>query len=199
MTFNQTLLNSLKPSPALRATVLAFLVFLNGSSPLLAQDISGGADLSKDITGGAVGVVKIPRTNKPHKITSTLPLGVAQFQSSARAVKGSSRGGGGRKQTIVTPTPPRPVATAESYNAQGDKFFDAQQYDKAIADFNAALKFNPKQPWTLYCRGVAKVRGGHKQDGETDMAAAMATNPHIAEQAKRYDIGPGPSAEAPRS
>src|SRR3954465_12413923 len=56
----------LRVSSMLRISFLSTLVFLNSFSPVLAQDISGGADLTKDISGGAVGVLSVPRSNKPH-------------------------------------------------------------------------------------------------------------------------------------
>src|SRR3954452_3410750 len=94
-------------SLTLRILLLSTLVFLNSFPPALAQDISGGADLSKDISGGAVGVLTVPRANKPHnpravKPNPTIPTNASQFQqASARPAKGSVRGGGGRKITAA--------------------------------------------------------------------------------------------------
>lgn len=52
--------------------------------------------------------------------------------------------------------------------------------DKAIADFDAALKSLPKNATALYGRGVAKIRKNKAAEGETDMAEAVKINPHIA-------------------
>ena len=52
--------------------------------------------------------------------------------------------------------------------------------DKAIADFDAALKTLPKNPFALYGRGVAKVRKNKTAEGEADMAEAVKIAPHIA-------------------
>ena len=52
--------------------------------------------------------------------------------------------------------------------------------DKAIADFDAALKTLPKNPFALYGRGVAKLRKNKTAEGEADMAEAVKLAPHIA-------------------
>jgi tetratricopeptide (TPR) repeat protein/predicted aspartyl protease len=53
-------------------------------------------------------------------------------------------------------------------------------YDKAIADFDAALKMTPKNAFALYARGVAKVRKSKTAEGETDIAEAVKIAPSIA-------------------
>lgn len=63
------------------------------------------------------------------------------------------------------------------------------EYAKAIADYDAVLKINPKAAWSLYGRGLAEKKIGKTTAGEADIAAAMAVNPQIAERAKKYGIG----------
>ncbi len=53
---------------------------------------------------------------------------------------------------------------------------------RAIADYGAAVALNPKDAGSLYCRGMAKLRGGDKTGGNADIAAAKAIKPDIAEQ-----------------
>jgi len=53
-------------------------------------------------------------------------------------------------------------------------------YEKAISDFDAALKTMPKNAFALYGRGVAKIRKNKTAEGETDMAEAVKIAPHIA-------------------
>ena len=53
-------------------------------------------------------------------------------------------------------------------------------YEKAIADFDAALKTMPKNAYALYGRGVAKIRKNKTAEGETDIAEAVKIAPHIA-------------------
>jgi tetratricopeptide (TPR) repeat protein/predicted aspartyl protease len=52
--------------------------------------------------------------------------------------------------------------------------------DKAISDFDAALKTMPKNAFALYARGVAKLRKNKTTEGEADMAEAVKIAPHIA-------------------
>jgi tetratricopeptide (TPR) repeat protein len=63
-------------------------------------------------------------------------------------------------------------------------------YDKAIADFDAALKTMPKNPFALYGRGVAKVRKNKMADGEADMAEAVKIAPHIAAPFSAQGLAP---------
>jgi tetratricopeptide (TPR) repeat protein/predicted aspartyl protease len=53
-------------------------------------------------------------------------------------------------------------------------------YEKAISDFDAALKTMPKNAFALYGRGVAKMRKNKTAEGETDLAEAVKIAPHIA-------------------
>jgi tetratricopeptide (TPR) repeat protein len=53
-------------------------------------------------------------------------------------------------------------------------------YEKAISDFDAALKTMPKNAFALYGRGVAKIRKNKTAEGETDMAEAVKIAPNIA-------------------
>jgi tetratricopeptide (TPR) repeat protein/predicted aspartyl protease len=52
--------------------------------------------------------------------------------------------------------------------------------DKAISNFDAALKTMPKNAFALYARGVAKLRKNKTTEGEADMAEAVKIAPHIA-------------------
>jgi len=52
--------------------------------------------------------------------------------------------------------------------------------EKAIADFDAALKTLPKNAYALYGRGVAKMRNNKTAEGEADMAEAVKIAPQIA-------------------
>jgi tetratricopeptide (TPR) repeat protein/predicted aspartyl protease len=61
-----------------------------------------------------------------------------------------------------------------------------KEFGAAIADYDTALKINPKLTWALYCRGVAKSRLGKERDGATDISAAVAQDAHIVERAKHF-------------
>lgn len=61
-------------------------------------------------------------------------------------------------------------------------------FDRAIADYGAALRHDPKDADSLYGRGIAKLRSGDKTGGEADIAAAKAITVSIAEIYADYGI-----------
>jgi tetratricopeptide (TPR) repeat protein len=63
-------------------------------------------------------------------------------------------------------------------------------YDKAIADFNDALKLMPKNARALYARAVAESRKNNHKDSASDLEAARQIAPRIAEHFERYGIVP---------
>jgi tetratricopeptide (TPR) repeat protein/predicted aspartyl protease len=79
---------------------------------------------------------------------------------------------------------------ASYYDSRGLVHLRMGHYDKAIGDYDAALRLNPKIAWSLYGRGIAKVRKGDVAGGQADIAAAAALDADIAEDAARYDIKP---------
>jgi hypothetical protein len=62
------------------------------------------------------------------------------------------------------------------------------EVDRALADYEAALKIDPRLPGALYGRGMARLRKGDKKGGETDIAAAKAMRPEIEAIFARYGI-----------
>jgi tetratricopeptide (TPR) repeat protein len=62
--------------------------------------------------------------------------------------------------------------------------------EKAIADFDAALKTMPKNAYALYGRGVAKIRKNKTAEGETDIAEALKIAPSIAAPFKARGLAP---------
>jgi hypothetical protein len=62
------------------------------------------------------------------------------------------------------------------------------QPKNAIADYDAALRINPKHPSALYGRGIAKTRTGNAAGGDGDIAAAKLIQPDIAEEFVSYGI-----------
>jgi tetratricopeptide (TPR) repeat protein len=63
-------------------------------------------------------------------------------------------------------------------------------YDKAIADFNDALKIMPKNARALYARAVAESHKNKKQESENDLEAARKIAPQVGEKLARYGIVP---------
>jgi tetratricopeptide (TPR) repeat protein len=64
------------------------------------------------------------------------------------------------------------------------------EYDKSIADYDASLKVNPKNAWSLYGRGVDELRKQRTPEGEADIAQAAALWPQVAEEFTRHGISP---------
>jgi len=63
-------------------------------------------------------------------------------------------------------------------------------YEKAILDFDAALKTLPKDAFALYGRGVAKIRKNKTADGEIDIAEAVRIAPNIAAPFNKRGLAP---------
>ena len=57
-------------------------------------------------------------------------------------------------------------------------------FDRAIADYSAALKLQPRSAVALYGRGLAETHKQKTAAAEEDIAAATALAPHIAENSK---------------
>jgi tetratricopeptide (TPR) repeat protein/predicted aspartyl protease len=66
----------------------------------------------------------------------------------------------------------------------------AGELDKAIDDFDASLKLNPKNMDSLYGRGIAKIRKMKIAEGQADLAAATASRPNVTEYFARYRFAP---------
>jgi len=70
--------------------------------------------------------------------------------------------------------------------------FRLGDFDKSIGNYDAALKIRPKNAWTLYGRGLAKLKKNNRSEGEADIAEAVKIAPGVANAYKRMglDIGP---------
>jgi tetratricopeptide (TPR) repeat protein/predicted aspartyl protease len=63
-------------------------------------------------------------------------------------------------------------------------------YDKSIGNYDAALKIRPKNAWTLYGRGLAKLKKNNRSEGEADIAEAVKIAPGLADAYKRMGLSP---------
>jgi tetratricopeptide (TPR) repeat protein len=92
---------------------------------------------------------------------------------------------------------------ADALNSRGLAFLMSGAFDKAINDYDAALKLSPKLASSLYGRGLAVKKKKEEElrafyrllgrdetppDGNSDIAAAMAIRPDIAEVFAGYGI-----------
>ena len=57
-------------------------------------------------------------------------------------------------------------------------YFKLGQYQRAIQDYDAALRADARLASSLYGRGVAKLKIGDRK-GEADISAAKAINPSL--------------------
>ena len=78
--------------------------------------------------------------------------------------------------------------SAAALDSLGLVYLRIHQFGQAIAQYDAALKINSKQSWSLYCRGVAKSHMGEPQEGAADISAAVALEPQVTERAKRAGV-----------
>ncbi len=79
---------------------------------------------------------------------------------------------------------------SQDYDNRALVFLRLANYDKAIVDYKASEKLQPKKPWTLYGLGLAEIKKGLKADGDKDIQAAVAINPAIAQMFGRIGLTP---------
>jgi tetratricopeptide (TPR) repeat protein len=68
----------------------------------------------------------------------------------------------------------------------GEAFTRDGEYDRAIREFDIALKIAPDSAEILYLRGTAKLKHGDTVGGQTDMAAAVAIDPKYRQLASEW-------------
>jgi tetratricopeptide (TPR) repeat protein len=77
--------------------------------------------------------------------------------------------------------------SAEIFDSRGLVELRIGQYDRAIADYTAALRLSPRIGWSLYGRGLARR---HKNDpsAQADIDAAVAIDPALPARAHALGI-----------
>ncbi len=80
--------------------------------------------------------------------------------------------------------------SAEFLDSRGLVHLRLGEYDKSIADYDASLSLEPRNAWSLYGRGVGRLRKGMAAEGRSDIAAAVALQATIAEEARKHGIAP---------
>jgi tetratricopeptide (TPR) repeat protein len=81
-------------------------------------------------------------------------------------------------------------ANAQLYSNRGMILLRQGDYRRALADFDADLKIEPKSARALYGRGVAKARVNKRVEGDEDMAAAETLAPNIGKRYEHFGIIP---------
>jgi tetratricopeptide (TPR) repeat protein len=79
---------------------------------------------------------------------------------------------------------------AEVADSRGLVFLRMGDYDRSIVDYDASLKINAKNAWSLYGRGIDNLRKQKTSDGDADIAQATAVWPQVVEEFKRRGIVP---------
>ncbi len=77
---------------------------------------------------------------------------------------------------------------AAPFDSRGLTYLKMSEWNSAIADYNAALKIDPKLATALYGRGFAEIKKGNSASGNADIAAAKSADPNIAEEFSRYGL-----------
>ena len=71
---------------------------------------------------------------------------------------------------------------------RGFVYYQMGQWDNAIAQYTAALRVDPASAASLYERGLARLKKNDTAGAKTDMAAAKAIQPDIADQLGLYGL-----------
>jgi tetratricopeptide (TPR) repeat protein len=69
---------------------------------------------------------------------------------------------------------------ADAFNNRGTAYAKKGDFDKAIADYDAAIRIDPKIPSTYGNRGLALVKAGQFARAVADFDQALAGNPKDA-------------------
>ena len=81
-----------------------------------------------------------------------------------------------------------PSTTACS-NRPSFRYVKLGRFEQAVVDYDAALARNPREPGSLYGRGLAGLGQNDPGGGRADLAAAKALDPGVAEEFRRYGLG----------
>ena len=79
---------------------------------------------------------------------------------------------------------------AKLAGSRGLVYLRIGDYERSIADYDTALRSDAKDPWSLYGRGIGKLRKHENAAGNLDIANATAIWPQVGEQFARRGIVP---------
>jgi hypothetical protein len=83
-----------------------------------------------------------------------------------------------------------PPGYSKAWTSRSLVFLRLGEYDKSIADYDASLKVNAKNAWSLYVRGIDKVREHKAAEGQADMDQVALIWPQVADEFNRRGIAP---------
>jgi lipoprotein NlpI len=76
---------------------------------------------------------------------------------------------------------------ADTLNSRCFVRFRMGDFEHAISDCNKSLLHNPKNPWSLYFRGLSMRRNGDLAAGDRDIVTAKQLDPGVATRFEKYD------------
>jgi tetratricopeptide (TPR) repeat protein len=79
-------------------------------------------------------------------------------------------------------------AQVQTLSESGNRFFNGQQYDRAIAEYSKALDIAPKAYFALVNRGRAYSYLGRTSEAEKDLAEAVRIDPKGADALFHYGV-----------
>jgi tetratricopeptide (TPR) repeat protein len=80
--------------------------------------------------------------------------------------------------------------SAITISNRGRVYLRQGQLDRALADFEAALRLQPQFPLARYARGVVELKKGLTAEGQADMAAAQAHRPGLDKRLASMGLKP---------
>jgi tetratricopeptide (TPR) repeat protein len=78
----------------------------------------------------------------------------------------------------------------DTHDSRGLIYLKQGRFGEARADYDIALKEDPKSASSLFGRGIARRRLDDVAGGNADMAAAKAIDPQIADAYAKYGLTP---------
>lgn len=66
-----------------------------------------------------------------------------------------------------------------TFSNRGVAYYERGEYDRAIQNYDQAIKLNPNHAGAYYNRSLAKKQKGDQAGAEADLAAARKINPNI--------------------
>ncbi|HTX05887.1 MAG TPA: aspartyl protease family protein [Steroidobacteraceae bacterium] len=82
------------------------------------------------------------------------------------------------------------TATAVALSNRGLVYLRQGMLDKALADFDAALKLQPELPLARYARGLVELKKGLRSQGQADLGAARTQAPGLTKRLTSIGLTP---------
>jgi tetratricopeptide (TPR) repeat protein len=95
-------------------------------------------------------------------------------------IQGDFRGAISYYGGAIRLSPRTPLASAKAYNSRGDAYAQAGEADRAIADFNEAIRIHPAYAKAYFNRGAMLARRGELGPAIADYSEALKREPGLA-------------------